>query len=51
MNEAERNLTSDLDAEVMPAPRRMPSIDFDEALAMFFVVLYHSHYYTTNFVE
>ena len=33
MNEAERNLTSDLDAEVMPAPRRMPSIDFDEALA------------------
>lgn len=51
MSEAERNLTSDLDAEVMPAPRRMPSIDFDEALAMFFVVLYHSHYYTTNFVE
>lgn len=43
--------TESLDAEVLPAPKRMPSIDFDEALAMFFVVLYHSRYYGVNFLE
>lgn len=37
-----------LDAEVFPNPKRLVAIDFDEALAMFFVVLYHSSSYSMD---
>lgn len=40
-----------LDSEILPAPKRFPSVDFDEALAMFFVVLYHSRFYSTNIIS
>ena len=37
-----------LDVDIFPTPKRLAAIDFDEALAMFFVVLYHSSSYSVD---
>lgn len=39
---------AELDVDIFPTPKRLAAIDFDEALAMFFVVLYHSSSYSID---